>query len=490
MEGKVFNSFSLSQRISNIDVIMDILSVLILHTRSSVDESTIYCNEYVYSAIFTRTMMHLANLTDSEYVHPFSAYESSQLYEEAKRRRRVDVLMTKKQGYPMLQNRLQLMQERYPSEYKLVHKCFSIQNDRINQFAQVCNCESSSRNITSMQNKIKGVIDMSDKFCHIKDYPNIFKSTNKARRKDDPTLIVLHITDGSNVSGAMSVLFDSSRKASWNYIIPGKNDKEHGDSIYRCIPLNQVAWHVSMSCYDPIAKKKNINERSIGIETVNVQGGDPITDWQYIGIATAIYEAIQTFPSIKYLAPHSFFEPKKPYDTGSDISFDKLEKVLNQSGIPCKLVGKYFEIYSKNLSILPTDDVAHLPFYDEIKKASTRYDIPMNIIAGIIKQESDFNPKCTGRAGEYGLMQILPSTAAMLGLTKNQYDPTLNIDAGTKFIRDMYKQFPSWDLALAAYNWGPGNLKRNNMDYSKSKQVSAYVANVLKYAEGFKNVYF
>lgn len=63
-----------------------------------------------------------------------------------------------------------------------------------------------------------------------------------------------------------------------------------------------------------------------------------------------------------------------------------------------------------------------------------------------------------GKAGEIGVMQLMPDTAAQLGVDAT--DPIQNIKGGVQLLGSLYSQFGSWPLALVAYNWGPGNLQK------------------------------
>lgn len=120
-----------------------------------------------------------------------------------------------------------------------------------------------------------------------------------------------------------------------------------------------------------------------------------------------------------------------------------------------------------------------------IEKASRRYGVDAGLIKAVIKAESGFNPNAVSHAGAQGLMQLMPGTARSLGVT-DSFDPEQNVMGGTKFLRDLLNRYNGdVDSALAAYNWGPGNvdkrpdrLPRETRDYLvRVKQLySSYVA--------------
>lgn len=117
-------------------------------------------------------------------------------------------------------------------------------------------------------------------------------------------------------------------------------------------------------------------------------------------------------------------------------------------------------------------------FNSIVKQAAEKFNVDEKLIHSVIKMESNYKPNATSRAGAQGLMQLMPQTARGLGV-KNAYDPKQNIFGGTKYLRQMLNQFNgNVKLALAAYNAGPGNVKKYG-GIPPFTETQNYVKNIL-----------
>ncbi len=102
--------------------------------------------------------------------------------------------------------------------------------------------------------------------------------------------------------------------------------------------------------------------------------------------------------------------------------------------------------------------------HDMIRKYSRQYGLDPILVRAIITVESDWNPNCTSSSGAQGLMQLMPVTAAKMGV-RNAYDPEQNIQGGCKYLSLMFKKYEDlepaqqWTNAIAAYHAGPTRLR-------------------------------
>jgi len=119
-----------------------------------------------------------------------------------------------------------------------------------------------------------------------------------------------------------------------------------------------------------------------------------------------------------------------------------------------------------------------------IKSASQKYQIPEALIKALIKQESNFNDTAVSKKGAQGLMQLMPDTADILGVT-NPFNAEENIFGGTRYLREMINLYNgNLNKALAAYNAGPGRVKE---DVPEIPETQNFVDAVLNYYRMFSN---
>ena len=92
------------------------------------------------------------------------------------------------------------------------------------------------------------------------------------------------------------------------------------------------------------------------------------------------------------------------------------------------------------------------------RAAARKHGVPEEMFLRLVQQESGWNPGAVSNKGATGLAQLMPGTAARLGVDPT--DPEQNLEGGARYLRMMYDKFGTWRLALAAYNAGPGAVEK------------------------------
>lgn len=111
------------------------------------------------------------------------------------------------------------------------------------------------------------------------------------------------------------------------------------------------------------------------------------------------------------------------------------------------------------------------------RKHGKRYGIDSYLVQAVIEVESGYNAGAVSSAGAEGLMQIMPATQKDLGV-KDSFDPDENVKAGVRYLKKMLERFGSVQLALAAYNAGPGRVEQYG-GIPPFPETQAYVKKVL-----------
>lgn len=141
--------------------------------------------------------------------------------------------------------------------------------------------------------------------------------------------------------------------------------------------------------------------------------------------------------------------------------------------------------------------IASVKYAEYINEAAQKHRVAPELIASVIRQESDFQKNAQNpRSGASGLMQLLPPTAKEMGLKGDIFDPKANIMAGTKYLAYLLERYKNHEnqvsLALAGYNAGMGNvdkdLKAGGDGIPNFAETQQYVKNVLSYQAQYKSL--
>jgi len=135
------------------------------------------------------------------------------------------------------------------------------------------------------------------------------------------------------------------------------------------------------------------------------------------------------------------------------------------------------------LSVEPSNGFTAERVNTAIESAAARHNVDPNLVRAVIKVESNFNPRAVSRKGAMGLMQLMPQTARSLRVA-HPFDPTENVDAGVRHLKQLIDNFGGdLKLSLAAYNAGAGAVQRHN-GVPPYAETQAYVRQITQLYRG------
>ncbi|SDF10310.1 Cell wall-associated hydrolase, NlpC family [Blastococcus fimeti] len=127
--------------------------------------------------------------------------------------------------------------------------------------------------------------------------------------------------------------------------------------------------------------------------------------------------------------------------------------------------------------------IGGVPYANLFTAAAGRHGVDASLLAAVASVESNFDPSAVSPAGAQGLMQFMPATAAGLGVTA--LDPASAVDGAARYLKSLTGQFGSTELALAAYNAGPGTVSRYG-GIPPYPETQNYVRTVMNKAETYR----
>lgn len=116
------------------------------------------------------------------------------------------------------------------------------------------------------------------------------------------------------------------------------------------------------------------------------------------------------------------------------------------------------------------------PYQPVVEQAATENNVPPEILGALLQQESQYDPAALSPAGAQGIAQFMPDTAQGYGI--DPYDPNQAIPAAAQMLAENYRRFGSWELALAAYNAGAGNVEKYG-GIPPFPETESYVATIM-----------
>lgn len=195
-----------------------------------------------------------------------------------------------------------------------------------------------------------------------------------------------------------------------------------------------------------------------------------LASWITTAIMVVLVLGLPLYEGLTFAKP----EPEEPVPSQTEIIPEPREPVPSQT-----------ETMPEKILPLVKGMEAERLYHSIIIEAANRYQVDPAIVKAIIMAESSYNPKAVSKKGAKGLMQLMPKTAAELGV-KDSFNPVYNINGGVRYYKKMLNQFNGdVKLALAAYNAGSRKVKKYQ-GIPPFKATRYYIKKVFKYYKYYK----
>lgn len=149
--------------------------------------------------------------------------------------------------------------------------------------------------------------------------------------------------------------------------------------------------------------------------------------------------------------------------------------MLRTSAARSQMIDKYSAMEKYSLSQSPPSDRGDID--QLIDRVAKHVSLDPNLIHSVVSAESAYQPDAVSHAGAEGLMQLMPATAADLGV-KDSFDPQQNLLGGSRYLKQLMDKYDGdLDHALAAYNWGQGNVDRHGLE-KMPEETRTYISRV------------